>query len=93
LICAEKGLTLPKIKTMSRIILDLHSEKDVQFFLALAERFNAIIVDVLPAASPPTKKALFWLTELSKQGGIVSIEDPAEWQRSLRQERPLPFRD
>lgn len=80
---------------MSRIILDLHSEKDVLFFLALAERFNAIIVEVLPPASPapPTKKALFWLTELSKQGGISAIEDPAEWQRSLRQERPLPFRD
>jgi hypothetical protein len=93
LIFAEKGLTLPKIKTMSRIILDLHSEKDVQFFLALAERFNAIIVDVLPAASPPMKKSIFWLAELSKQGGIASIEDPVEWQRSLRQERPLPFRD
>jgi hypothetical protein len=78
---------------MSRIILDLQSEKDVLFFLALAERFNAIIVEVLPAVAPPTKKSVFWLTELSKQGGISSIEDPAEWQRSQRQERPLPFRD
>jgi hypothetical protein len=77
---------------MSRIILDLHSEKDVLFFLALAERFNAIVVEVLPTVAP-TQKSIFWLAELSKQGGITSIEDPAEWQRSLRKEHPLPFRD
>ncbi|MEN9612274.1 MAG: hypothetical protein RLZZ628_3088 [Bacteroidota bacterium] len=78
---------------MSRIILDLHSEKDVFFFLALAERFNAIVVEVSPPAAPKTKKSIFWLHELSKQGGITSIEDPSEWQRSLRQDRALPFRD
>ncbi|MEO0043011.1 MAG: hypothetical protein RL329_2459 [Bacteroidota bacterium] len=52
---------------MSRIILDLHSEKDVLFFLALAERFNATVIAVTPAIVPKTKKSIFWLHELSKQ--------------------------
>lgn len=78
---------------MSRIILDLHSEKDVLFFLALAERFNATVIAVTPTIVPKTKKSIFWLHELSKQGGIASIEDPSEWQRTMRQDRSLPFRD
>lgn len=38
---------------------------------------------------PPSdaKSAIDWLEELSKIGGVSSIEDPVEWQRSLRAQK------
>ena len=35
---------------------------------------------------------IYWLEQLAEIGGISSIEDPVEWQRSIRQDRKLPFR-
>ena len=31
------------------------------------------------------KSAIDWLEELAKIGGVGSIEDPVEWQRSVRE--------
>lgn len=33
------------------------------------------------------------LEELARAGGVRSIADPVEWQRSTREERPLPERE
>lgn len=33
------------------------------------------------------------LEELAGLGGVKSIPDPVEWQRSMRDERPLPGRE
>jgi hypothetical protein len=38
------------------------------------------------------KSAIDWLEELAAIGGVSSIEDPVEWQRSIREDRKLPFR-
>ena len=38
------------------------------------------------------KSPIYWLEQLAKIGGISSIEDPVEWQRTIRQDRKLPFR-
>ena len=35
---------------------------------------------------------IYWLEQLAEIGGISSIEDPVDWQRSIRQDRKLPFR-
>ncbi len=32
------------------------------------------------------------LEQLAKEGGVSSIENPVEWQRSMREDRKLPFR-
>ncbi len=50
--------------------------------------------------APKTKKnhqiddqsPIYWLEKLAEIGGISSIEDPVEWQRSIREDRKLPFR-
>ena len=39
-----------------------------------------------------SKSAIDWLEQLAEIGGIASIENPVEWQRSVRQDRKLPFR-
>lgn len=33
------------------------------------------------------------MQELADQQSFDSIEDPVAWQREVRQDRPLPFRD
>ena len=43
-------------------------------------------------AQPESKSAIDWLEQLAEIGGISSIENPVEWQRSIRQDRKLPFR-
>ena len=39
-----------------------------------------------------TKSAIDWLEQLAQIGGVSSIENPVEWQRSEREDRKLPFR-
>jgi hypothetical protein len=39
-----------------------------------------------------TQSPVDWLEQLAKIGGVGSIEDPVEWQRSIREDRKLPFR-
>jgi hypothetical protein len=39
-----------------------------------------------------SKSPIDWLEQLAAIGGVSSIEDPSEWQRSIREDRKLPFR-
>ncbi|MDX2280337.1 MAG: hypothetical protein NW218_12190 [Saprospiraceae bacterium] len=38
-----------------------------------------------------SKSPIDWLKQLAAIGGVSSIEDPVEWQRSIREDRKLPF--
>ena len=38
------------------------------------------------------KSAIDWLEQLAAIGGVTSIDNAVEWQRSIRQDRKLPFR-
>jgi hypothetical protein len=38
-----------------------------------------------------SKSPVDWLEQLAGIGGVSSIEDPVEWQRSIREDRKLPF--
>lgn len=39
------------------------------------------------------REAVACLERIASRGGIRHIEDPAEWQREIRKDRPLPGRD
>jgi hypothetical protein len=39
-----------------------------------------------------SKSPVDCLEQLACIGGVGSIEDPIEWQRSIREDRKLPFR-
>lgn len=39
-----------------------------------------------------SKSPIDWLEQLAAIVGVSSIEDPIEWQRSIREDRKLPFR-
>ena len=48
---------------------------------------------VSPAQAPDKHKALACLREIAARGDLRGGPDPAEWQREVRQERPLPGRE
>jgi hypothetical protein len=60
------------------------------FLSVLIGHNSAPKAEKTPAFVP--KSAIDWLEELAAIGGVSSIEDPVEWQRSIREDRKLPFR-
>lgn len=40
-----------------------------------------------------SRKAVEAMRRIAERGGIPSIEDPSEWQRRIRKDRPLPGRE
>jgi hypothetical protein len=47
---------------------------------------------VSPVHAPDKHKAVDCLREIAARGALRAGPDPAEWQRDLRQDRPLPGR-
>ena len=66
--------------------------------LSQLDNFLSVLIGQNPskkAELKPTdneKSAIYWLEQLSKIDGFSSIENPVEWQRSIRQDKKLPFR-
>jgi len=59
------------------------------------ERELPVIVTILDEPDSPSQGARMAdaLQRLAEAGGVRSIEDPLQWQRDSRRERPLPGRD
>jgi hypothetical protein len=47
---------------------------------------------VLPPITPQKDRA-WHLQVIAKGGNMAYIQDPMEWQRKIRKDRPLPFRE
>jgi hypothetical protein len=66
--------------------------------LAQLDAFLSVLIGHNPPAKTsktPTidsKSPVDWLEQLAGIGGVSSIEDPVEWQRSIREDRKLPLR-
>jgi hypothetical protein len=43
--------------------------------------------------SARVREAIAALERIAARGGFRHIKDPGEWQREIREDRPLPFRD
>jgi hypothetical protein len=84
---------------MSRITLELHSERDIMLLLALAERlnaFNVTVTELLPKspvtpAPTPTgnynKQALLAAFQQAQQKQVFkNITNAMIWQQNLRNE-------
>ena len=53
-----------------------------------------VTIEDSPMNDEARRERAFWaLEQLAARGGIPSIGDPAVWQREIRKDRPLPFRD
>ena len=87
------------MQTMARLILESEDEESLRLIEALARKME-VEQDANPDAENGRQtsdhagdiKAL--IDKWHQQGGLeTSIEDPVAWQREIRKDRPLPFRD
>ncbi len=83
---------------MTRITIDVQNEEDRQFIEVLLKKLG--IDNVEESHEPETKDQLSngkevaaLMQELAESGGLSAIKDPVAWQREIRQDRKLPFRD
>jgi hypothetical protein len=78
---------------MSRVILDISDESDLQLLLAFASKLKATVVSLSDNIGNTKKGAMWWMEQLAQQGGTTSISNPSEWQREIRKDKPQPTRD
>jgi len=74
---------------MAKLILEISNQNDLDLLLSFAKRLKINVVEVDKQEQSP----VFWLEKLAEIDSFKDIDDPVEWQRNIRKERPLPFRD
>ena len=69
----------------------LHLEVVVPLDLPIGEA--EITLTISPRRATQREEAVACLRELAARGGLRGGPDPAEWQREIRRDRPLPGRE
>lgn len=76
---------------MTRITIEVSRPEDQQLIENLLERLG--IPNQVEKVSSNGKEVTRLMKELADDHTFSKIEDPVAWQREVRQDRPLPFRD
>lgn len=63
------------------------SERPVKVYVTLLEEDSSLSADTR------RQKVVEILQKIAETNAFASVNDPAEWQRDLRQDRPLASRD
>ena len=74
---------------MTKLVLEIPNQKDLELLLSFAKRLKINILEI----DRQEKSPVFWLEQLSKMETFKDIDDPVVWQRNIRKERKLPFRE
>ena len=81
---------------MRTITLNIKKTNDYQLLLLLAKRLGINHIDIKEEdkaiAGNPELEMSKALDVLAARGGIKSLPDPVEWQRTTRKDRRLPGR-
>lgn len=83
---------------MTRITIDVQNEEDKQLIQNLLKRLGIGSVEEAPKTSETSisnngKEVATLMQELAGRGGLSAIKDPVAWQKEIRTDRKLPFRD
>ncbi|MFP4097093.1 MAG: hypothetical protein ACLFUB_21595 [Cyclobacteriaceae bacterium] len=81
---------------MTKITIEVHNEEDKRLILELADRLNLPSVEEKPAetgSSANGQKVAALMQEMAENTPLRKIKDPVAWQREIRQDRKLPYRD
>ena len=74
-----------------QITIQLYDSSDIELLLAFLQRIGAEVVR--KTQDSPSVSAVQWLEALAHEEGVKSIPNPSEWQREIRQDKPLIFRE
>jgi len=77
------------LKKMTKLVLEIPNQKDLELLLSFAKRLKVNVLEI----EQQEKSPIYWLEQLSKIDSFKEIEDPVSWQRNIRTDRKLPFRD
>ena len=83
---------------MHTLTVTVANEQNYQLLLLLTQRLGLTLHETQPAATNPATDVSRLSREellaiIAKGGSGKSVPDPVAWQREVRQDRPLPFRD
>lgn len=78
-----------KIFFMTKLILEVPNQQDLELLLAFAKRLKVNVLQVNKLEQSP----IYWLEQLAAINCFEDLKDPVAWQREQRAERVLPFRD
>jgi hypothetical protein len=79
---------------MTELIITLDNAEGEALLLTLAKRLNAQVRRRPTLPPRPNAQAMVdALTKIAATGTFSYIADPIAWQRSIRQDRSLPFPD
>lgn len=74
---------------MTKLTLEIPNQKDLELLLSFARRLKINILEI----DKQEKSPIYWLEQLSKVESFKDIDNPSVWQRNIRKEKKLPFRD
>ena len=63
------------------------SDRPLKVYVTLLEEDSSLSADIR------RQKVVEILQRIAETNALANVSDPAEWQRDLRQDRPLPSRD
>ena len=76
---------------MTRITIEVTRPEDQRLLESLLSRLG--IPNQTEEVPMNGEKVARFMQELADGQGLTSIKDPVAWQREVRQDRSLPFRD
>jgi len=82
---------------MARITIDVQNEEDKQLIQSLLKRLSIASVEEEVASNADMlnngKEVTNLMQGLADSRGISAIKDPVAWQKEIRKDRKLPFRE
>jgi hypothetical protein len=87
---------LDKEIEMTKITIEVHNEEDKRLILELVNRRGLESVEEETEKAAPEangQKIASLMQDLAESTTLSKIKDPVAWQREIRQDRKLPFRD
>ncbi|MDF9800336.1 ribulose kinase [Catalinimonas alkaloidigena] len=82
---------------MTKIIIEIDNEKDKKLIKDFLDKLGIESQEAQDEKTPELlsngKEVASLMQELAESTGLSEIKDPVAWQREIRQDRKLPFRD
>jgi hypothetical protein len=73
------------------VVISIRNKTDWKLLQAFLKRLNINYKTIQSEKLNQKEKPTFFLKKIAECGGISGIEDPSEWQRSIRRNRTIDF--
>lgn len=76
---------------MNRIIIETEDKEVLNLLMTLAKNTKVKVID--ESITRNTTDTVKLMNEIASSVSLTTIKDPVAWQREIRKDRKLPFRD